>query len=67
MDGITVVVSVRSGNKPVGGLTAADFELHRQRRARSAITSVAAEKVPLDLTLLLDLSSSVDGPLLAAA
>lgn len=63
VDGITVVVSVRSGNKPVAGLTAADFEL-RDNGVAQTITSVAAERVPLDLTLLLDLSSSVDGPML---
>jgi VWFA-related protein len=63
VDGVTVVVSVRSGNKPVTGLTTADFEL-RDNGVAQAITSVAAEQVPLDLTLLLDLSSSVDGPTL---
>jgi VWFA-related protein len=63
VDGVTVVVSVRSGNKPVTGLTAADFEL-RDNGVAQTITSVAAEQVPLDLTLLLDLSSSVDGPTL---
>ena len=61
VDGITVVVSVRAGNKPVGGLTAADFDLS-DNGVLQKISSVAAEKVPLDLTLLLDLSSSVDGP-----
>jgi VWFA-related protein len=63
VDGVTVVVSVRSGNKPIPGLTAADFEV-RDNSVAQRITSVAAEKVPLDLTLLLDLSSSVDGPML---
>jgi VWFA-related protein len=63
VDGVTVVVSVRSGNKPVAGLTAADFEV-RDNGVPQRITSVAAERVPLDLTLLLDLSSSVDGPTL---
>jgi VWFA-related protein len=60
-DGITVVVSVRQGDKPVGGLSAADFQLS-DNGVLQRISSVAAEKVPLDLTLLLDLSSSVDGP-----
>ena len=53
VDGVTVVVSVRSGNKPVPGLTAEDFEL-RDNGVAQAITSVAAEQVPLDLSLLLD-------------
>ena len=61
VDGITVVVSVRQGNKPVGGMTATDFHLTDNGVAQR-ISSVSAEKVPLDLTLLLDLSSSVDGP-----
>jgi VWFA-related protein len=61
VEGITVVASVRQGNKPVGGLTAADFQL-TDNGVPQQISSVAAEKVPLDLTLLLDLSSSVDGP-----
>lgn len=61
VDGITVVASVRQGNRPVGGLTAADFQLTDNGVAQT-ISSVSAEKVPLDLTLLLDLSSSVDGP-----
>lgn len=60
-DGVTVVVSVRDGKKPVSGLTAADFEL-TDNAVPQTISSVSAEKVPLDLTLLLDLSSSVDGP-----
>lgn len=64
VDGVSVVVSVRQGNKPVGGLTAADFQLTDNGVAQT-ISSVAAERVPLDLTLLLDSSSSVDGPQLA--
>jgi len=63
VDGITIAVSVRSNNKPVPGLTADDFEL-TDNGVRQELSTIAAEKVPLDLTLLLDLSSSVDGPLL---
>jgi VWFA-related protein len=63
VDGVTVPVSVRSSNHPVAGLTAADFEL-TDNGVPQAITTIAAAEVPLDLTLLLDLSSSVDGPLL---
>lgn len=62
VDGISVVVSVRGGNKkPVSGLTSADFQL-TDNGVRQKLSSVAAGNVPLDLTLLLDLSSSVDGP-----
>jgi VWFA-related protein len=63
VDGVTLTVSVRSSNRPVPGLSAGDFEL-TDNGVPQAITTIAAEKVPLDLTLLLDLSSSVDGPLL---
>src|SRR5258705_2640197 len=63
VDGVTITVSVRSNNRPVAGLTADDFEL-TDNGVRQDLATIAAEKVPLDLTLLLDLSSSVDGPLL---
>jgi len=63
VDGVVIPVSVRSGNKPVGGLTAADFEL-RDNGVRQDLQDVSAEKIPIDVTLLLDLSSSVDGPIL---
>ena len=63
VDGVTITVSVRSNNRPVSGLTAADFEL-TDNGVPQELTTIAAEKVPLDLTLLLDLSSSVDGPML---
>ncbi len=63
VDGVTVAVSVRSKNRPVPGLTGADFEL-TDNGVRQEISTIAAAQLPLDLTLLLDLSSSVDGPLL---
>lgn len=63
VDGVVIPVSVRAGNKPVAGLTAADFEL-RDNGVRQQLQDVSAEKIPVDLTLLLDLSSSVDGPTL---
>lgn len=63
VDGVIVPVAVTSANKPVPGLTAADFEL-RDNGVVQEIQRVESEKVPLDLTLLLDLSSSVDGPML---
>lgn len=61
VDGIIIPVSVTAGNHPVLNLTAADFEL-RDNGVVQEIQRVDSEKVPLDLTLLLDLSSSVDGP-----
>ena len=63
VDAVIIPVAVRSGNKPVTGLTAADFEL-RDNGVVQEIRSVAAESIPIDVTLLLDLSSSVDGPML---
>jgi VWFA-related protein len=63
VDGVVIPVSVRSNGKPVAGLTAADFEL-RDNGVRQDLQDVSAEKIPIDLTLLLDLSSSVDGPML---
>jgi VWFA-related protein len=63
VDGVVIPVSVRSGNKPVTGLRAADFEL-RDNGVAQDIRDAIAEKMPIDLTVLLDLSSSVDGPML---
>jgi VWFA-related protein len=63
VDGVVIPVSVRNGNKPVSGLTAADFEL-RDNGVVQELQQVSAEKMPIDVTLLLDLSSSVDGPML---
>jgi VWFA-related protein len=63
VDGVTITVSVRRNHRLVTGLTADDFEL-TDNGVRQDLSTIAAEKLPLDLTLLLDLSSSVDGPLL---
>ena len=63
VDGVIIPVTVRAGNRPVGGLTAADFEL-RDNGVVQEIQNASAEKIPIDLTLLLDLSASVDGPTL---
>jgi len=63
VDGVIIPVTVRNGNRPVGGLTAADFEL-RDNGVLQQIQNASAEKIPIDLTLLLDLSASVDGPTL---
>jgi len=62
-DAITIQTAVKSGNRSVGGLTAADFEI-RDNGVAQVIDDVSIEKVPIDLTLLLDLSTSVDGPTL---
>lgn len=63
VDGVVVPVSVRSGNKPVAGLKAGDFEVV-DNGVRQQVRDAFAEKMPVDVTVLLDLSSSVDGPML---
>jgi VWFA-related protein len=63
VDGVTIQASIRAGNRPVIGLVAADFEL-RDNGVLQQIASVAVEQVPVDLTLVLDLSGSVDGRML---
>ena len=61
VEGVAIQASVKSANRPVAGLTAEDFQV-RDNGVPQQITAVAAEQVPLDLTLLLDSSASVDGP-----
>jgi VWFA-related protein len=56
-DAVSVSVSVRSGRTPVTGLNTPDFIL-LDNGVPQAITAVAVEEVPLDLTLLLDTSPS---------
>lgn len=60
VDGVSVSVSVRQGNRPVTGLTAADFEL-TDNGVRQQIATLSFEQLPIDVTLLLDVSSSVQG------
>jgi hypothetical protein len=63
VDGVAIPVTVKSGGKFVPGLKAADFEV-RDNGVVQQIRTFDADAVPLDLTLLLDASTSVDGPLL---
>ncbi len=60
VEGITVSVSVRQGDKSIAGLTAADFELLDNGVAQT-ISAFSVETQPIDVTLLLDLSRSVAG------
>jgi VWFA-related protein len=62
-DVVTVDVSVQRDRRPVTGLKAADFEL-LDNGVSQQITDVAYEKLPIDVTLLLDVSASVTGPVL---
>jgi hypothetical protein len=58
--GVSVSVSVRKGNAPVQGLTAADFEL-TDNGVPQTLSAVSIETLPIDITLLLDVSRSVHG------
>jgi len=59
-DAVRVDVQARQGNRPVGGLTAEDFEL-RDTGVLQTVQVVASGDVPLTLLLALDTSSSVKG------
>jgi VWFA-related protein len=63
VDGVTMQVSVLRGHRPVGGLTNQDFEL-LDNGVPQTLATFASEQFPIDMTLLLDLSGSVDGPFL---
>jgi hypothetical protein len=59
-DAVLVDVSVLREGKPVRGLTAADFEL-RDNQVEQQIDLVSADEVPVDVSLLVDVSASVAG------
>ena len=54
---VSVTVSVRDGNRPVTGLSAADFQLSDSGVAQR-VGDVAVESVPIDVTLIVDTSNS---------
>src|SRR6266566_2685543 len=58
--GVQVDVLVTEGRKPVGGLTAADFEL-RDNGVLQTIDLVDTSAVPVNAVLALDTSSSTIG------
>jgi Ca-activated chloride channel homolog len=60
VESVYVDVFVTEGNRPVVGLTEADFEL-RDNGARQPVELVAVESLPLTTFLVLDASGSVDG------
>jgi VWFA-related protein len=62
-DAVSVDVSVQRDRRPVADLTAADFELF-DNGVPQQITEIAYERLPIDVTLLLDVSASVTGPVL---
>jgi len=63
VDGVSVTVAVHDGRRGVSGLRAGDFEL-RDNGVPQHLTSVTVESTPIDLTLVLDTSSSMSGGLL---
>jgi Ca-activated chloride channel family protein len=63
-DAVVVSVSVRSKNRPVAGLTPADFQLY-DNGVPQTISSTSAETLPVDVTLVLDTSGSLQGEALA--
>jgi len=62
-DVVSVDASVQRDRRPVTGLKAADFEL-LDNGVPQEITDVVYEKLPIDVTVLLDVSASVTGPVL---
>lgn len=63
VQGITVTVAVRDNGRPVSGLTAADFDV-LDDGVPQRVSSATAESVPVDITVVLDTSSSMGGGLL---
>ena len=63
VEGVSVTVAVHDGRRGVSGLTADDFEL-TDNGVVQKITSVSVESTPIDLTLVLDTSSSMSGGML---
>jgi VWFA-related protein len=59
-DVVTVEAAVRRDRRPVAGLRAADFEL-LDNGVPQQITDVSYERLPIDVTVLLDISASVTG------
>jgi len=59
-DAVRVDVLVTSGNKPIGGLTATDFEI-LDNGVPQVIDNVSIEEVPFSMLLLLDTSASMEG------
>ena len=59
-EAVRVDVLVKDGNRPVAGLSAADFDL-RDRGVPQRIDAVSFEDVPLSVMIALDTSDSLEG------
>ena len=62
-DAVTVNVSVRRANRPVTDLGVRDFAI-RDNGVTQTVAALVYEKLPVDLTVLLDVSGSVAGRVL---
>ncbi len=62
-DVVTVEASVRRDKRPVTGLKASDFEL-RDNGVVQEISDLSYERLPIDVTVVLDVSASVTGAVL---
>ena len=62
-DVVSVEAAVRRDRRPVIGLTTADFEV-LDNGVPQQITSLSYEKLPIDVTVVLDVSASVTGTVL---
>jgi len=62
-DFVGIDVSVRRGGRPVTGLAAADFVV-LDNGVSQEVAEVSYEKLPIDVTVALDVSASVTGPVL---
>ena len=60
-DSVIVDVSVRRGNTPLRGLTAADFEV-RDNGVVQQVEAVDVTAVPIDLSIVVDVSGNPDRP-----
>jgi VWFA-related protein len=63
VDAVAVEASVRRGNRPVTGLKIGDFQL-LDNGVPQQISDLNYERLPIDVTVLLDVSASVTGSVL---
>ncbi len=61
VEAVVVNASVRDGHGPVAGLTKSDFEI-LDNGVEQDIADITYETAPVDVTVLLDVSLSVNGP-----
>jgi|1185.fasta_scaffold06583_2 VWFA-related protein len=63
VDAVSVEASARRGNRPVTGLKIGDFQL-LDNGVPQQISDLNYERLPIDVTVLLDVSASVTAPVL---